>query len=78
MKLSFLDPIYLTWFQFLTDSNKYSIKIHSRRSHQKYIYILIYLAPKLDIIVEAKKCMLPGTEYRFFLRDIARACQIQK
>jgi len=34
--------------------------------------------PKLDKIDEDKKCMLTGTGYRCFLRDIARACQIQR
>jgi len=39
---------------------------------------LMYHAPNLDRIVEAKKSMLTGNGYRSIMRDTARACQIHK
>lgn len=42
------------------------------------MYICIYQLTKLDKIDEGKKCILPGTRYRYLLRDTDAACQIKK
>ena len=42
------------------------------------MYICIHQPTKLDKIDEGKKCILPGTGYKYLLRDTDTACRIQK